>query len=191
MKKSLGAATIALPLPAWVIGTYDADGRANVMTASWAGVCNSKPPSVYFAARHGRYTYDCVVATKAFTVMVPGVAQAAATDFFGIASGRKVDKLAKAGMTAHRAEHVDAPVVDEFPLVLECRLSHTIELGSHVMLIGEIMDVKCDEDKMSADGKIDAAKIATFTYCPGDSKYYAVGDAMGGGYELGRGLADK
>ncbi|MBN2080874.1 flavin reductase family protein [bacterium] len=188
MKVSLGAATIALPLPAWVICTYDQHGRANAMTASWTGVCCSVPPCLYFSARESRYTYECVSARRAFTVNIPSATQAAQTDFLGIASGRKVDKLARAGLTTVPGKHVDAPAIVEFPLTLECRLAQQLDLGSHTMFIGEILDVQCFEELLNADGKLDGAKIRAFTYCPADSTYYATGPALGGGYQLGRAL---
>jgi len=188
MKISLGAATIALPLPAWVICTYDQNGRANAMTAAWTGVCCSIPPCVYFSSRESRYTYECVTARRAFTVNIPSATQAAQTDFLGIVSGRKLDKLGQAGLTAVRGQHVDAPAIAEFPLTLECRLAQQSELGSHTMFIGEIVDVQCAEELLNADGKLDGAKLQAFTYCPADGTYYATGPALGSGYQLGRHL---
>ena len=191
MKVSLGAKTIALPLPAWVICTYDEASRPNAMAASWTGVCCSIPPCVYFAARESRYTYECVTARRAFTVCIPGTDQAAATDYFGTASGRKVDKVAAAGYTAIQAEHVDAPYIEEFPLVIECKLIQAHELGSHTMFIGEIVDVKCDENMLGAEGKVDGSKLRPFIYSPGDSKYYTVTGELGKGYQLGRSISEE
>jgi len=185
VKKSLGAATIALPLPAWVICTYDEQGKPNAMTASWTGVCCSVPPCAYFSARKSRYTHGSVIASGAFTINIPGVPQAPVTDYFGIASGRKVDKISAAGLTVVAAEHVKAPYLEEFPLILECRLVQQIELGSHTMFIGEIVDVKCEEALLATQGKIAGAALEPFIYSTGDSTYYAVGNALGGGYQLG------
>lgn len=186
MKQSLGAKTAVLPLPAWVIGTYGPGGRPNAMTASWTGVCNSEPPSVYFSVRENRFTYECVQARRAFTVNIPGRSLAAVTDYLGIVSGRKVDKLAAAGLTAVRAEHVDAPYIEQFPLVLECRVSQMLELGSHVMCIGEIMDAKCDAALLDSAGRLDAARIEPFVYATVNSTYYAAGTVLGSGYKLGK-----
>lgn len=186
MKTSLGAKTAALPLPAWVIAVYDDSGRATAMTASWTGVCCSKPPCIYFSARESRYTHNCVTARKAFTVNIPSLQQAAIVDYLGIVSGRKTDKLAAAGITAVPSDHVDAPSIQEFLLVMECKLVNTVELGSHTMFIGEIMDVKCDEDVLNANGSVDVEKLQPFIYSTVDSKYYAVTDVLGKGYELGK-----
>lgn len=185
MKKSLDAATIALPLPAWVICAYDAQGRPNAMTASWTGVCCSTPPCVYFSARKSRYTWDCVVASKAFTVNIPGRDQAEVTDYFGTSSGRTTDKISIAGLTALRADHVDAPYLDQFPLILECRVIKQLDLGSHSMFIGEIVDVKCEGHLLNDQGRPSGAAIRPFIYSTADSKYYAVVEEIGAGYQLG------
>jgi len=188
MKKSLGANTIALPLPAWVICSYDESGQPNAMTASWAGVCCSDPPLVYFSARKSRYTYACVMAHRAFTVNIPGAEHTAATDYLGTISGRKADKISAAGLTAEPAEQIDAPYLAEFPLVLVCKLVKTEPLGTHTMFIGEIADVLCEESLLDTDGNLDAAKLRPFIYSTADSTYYAVTDALGQGFKLGRHL---
>jgi len=189
VKKSLGANTIALPLPVWVIGSYDAAGKPNAMTASWAGVCCSQPPCVYFAVRPARYTHDCVVARQAFTVNIPGVGQAAAADYFGCTSGRTVDKFAAAGLTTHRGGYVDAPCIAEFPLVLECKVLKALELGTHVMFIGEILDVSCEEVLLGVDGRPEVSRLQPFVYSTADGSYYAVAGALGRAYTLGKHLA--
>lgn len=188
MKKSLGAKTIALPLPAWVIAVYDAAGRPNAMTAAWTGVCCSQPPCVYFAARDTRHTFTGVQAHRAFSVNIPGQGQAAVTDYLGIASGSQVDKFAAAGLTAVRSELVDAPYIAEFPLVLECRLVQAMALGTHTMFIGEVADVKCDANMLDATAKIDPTKLRPFCYSSADGHYYAIGDQIGQGYKLGKNL---
>lgn len=189
MKKSLGANTIALPLPVWVIGSYDQSGRANAMTAAWTGVCCSHPPCVYFAVRTSRYTYDCVTARQAFTVNIPGLEHTAATDYFGCVSGRDVDKLAVSGLAPRASKHVDAPCIAEFPLALECKVVQALELGSHVMFIGEIVNAQCDQELLSADGKLSLERIQPFIYNTADGFYYAVAGAVGRAYSLGRNMA--
>ena len=146
MKKSIGAKTLHFPAPVWLVGTYDAAGRPNVMAASWTGICCSQPPCVTVSVRKARYTYANLIARKAFTLSIPSAAQVKIADYVGIVSGRKVDKFQQAGLTAVRGEHVDAPYAQEFPAVMECRLIHTLELGSHTQFIGEILDVKIDAD---------------------------------------------
>ncbi|HJV34503.1 flavin reductase family protein [Geomonas sp.] len=188
MKKSLGAATIAMPTPTWLVGTYDEDGKANIATIAWGGVCCSEPPAVAVSLRKSRYTYDAVIKRKAFTINVASEAYAAAADYAGIASGRNTDKFAAAGLTAVRSELVDAPYVAEFPLVLECRLLQTVEIGVHIQFIGEIVDVKADEDVLDADGNVDARKALPLIYSPSDRNYYGIGKLVGKGFDIGRKL---
>ena len=188
--KSLGAKTIAFPLPAWVIAAYDATGRPNAMTASWTGICCSQPPCVYFSARESRYTHECVTARRAFTVNIPGRDLLEEIDYLGTASGRQEDKLTVAGLSAAPAEHVDAPYIEGFPLVMECRLIQDLTLGTHTMFIGEIVDAKCGEELLDASGKPDTARIRPFVYSPPDGSYFAVSDVLGRGYKVGKRLTE-
>jgi flavin reductase (DIM6/NTAB) family NADH-FMN oxidoreductase RutF len=186
MKKSLGANTLIYPTPTWVVGTYDKDGKANVMTIAWGGICCSQPPCVAVSLRKATYSYDNIVQRKAFTVSVPSVAHAKEADYFGIASGRNLDKLSATGLTAVRSELVDAPYVREFPLVLECKLLHAVEIGLHTQFIGEIMDVKADEEVLAADGLPDMSKIKPFVFAPGPRTYYEIGADIGKAFAIGK-----
>jgi flavin reductase (DIM6/NTAB) family NADH-FMN oxidoreductase RutF len=186
VKKSLGAKTIVIPSPVFVIGTYDADGRANIMTASWGGICCSEPPCVAVSLRKGRYSFDGIVARKAFTVNVPSASQAREADYAGTYSGRDEDKFAALGLTAVRSELVDAPYVEQFPLNVECALKQTVEIGVHTQFIGEIMDVKIDAAALDEKGKPDVTKLAPFIYAPGEGGYWAVGELIGRSYKIGR-----
>jgi len=187
MKRSLGPATLVLPTPVWVIGTYDSEGRPNAMTAAWGGVACSKPPAVSVSLREATYSYANIVDRKAFTVSIPSVAQARQVDFLGIASGRDVDKLAEAGLTATRSELVDAPYVAEFALSLECRLLHSLKIGLHTLFVGEIVDVKADEEVL-VDGIPTVDLVKPFVFSVGEQAYYAVGDRVGTAFQLGRDL---
>ncbi|MDH7502710.1 MAG: flavin reductase family protein [Verrucomicrobiota bacterium] len=187
MKRSLGAKTIVYPAPVFVVGTYDSRGKANVMTASWAGLCCSRPPCVAVALRKATSTYANIVQRQAFTVSIPSEKYLKHTDYFGLVSGRDVDKFAATGLTPARSEIVDAPYVAEFPLVLECRLFKTIELGLHTQFIGEIMDVKADEDVIGLDG-LDMAKVQPFVFAPDTQFYYGIGAFAGRAFDAGREL---
>jgi len=191
MKKSLGAKTIIIPTPVWVVGSYDNAGKANVMTVAWGGICCSKPPCVTVSLREATHTYGSIMMRQAFTVNVPSKAQAAEADFYGIATGRKIDKFAATGLTAVKSELVDAPYIEEFPLVLECKVIHTFEIGLHTQFVGEIVDVKADESVLGEQGLPDMAKIQPLTYSPSDGAYYAVGEAVGKAYALGKEFKKK
>ena len=188
MKKSLGAATIAMPTPVWLVGTYDKEGKPNIATVAWGGVCCSDPPAVTVSLRKSRHSYDAILERRAFTVNVASQAFVRAADYAGIASGRDADKFAAAGLTPVRSDLVDAPFVAEFPLVLECRLLQTVEMGAHTQFIGEIVDVKAEEDVLDDKGFPDPAKVMPLVYNPSNRAYYGLGTVVGKAYEIGRDL---
>lgn len=186
MKKSLGAKTIIYPTPVLVIGTYDNDGKANVMTAAWAGICCSAPPCVGVSLRKATYTYGNIVERKAFTVNVPSEDHAKAADYFGMTSGRDVDKLSRAGLTPVKGELVDAPYVKEFPLILECKLLNAVEIGLHTQFIGEIVDVKAEGDVLGDDGLPMIEKVRPIIFAPESWSYHGLGKNLGKAFSVGR-----
>jgi flavin reductase (DIM6/NTAB) family NADH-FMN oxidoreductase RutF len=186
MKKSLGAKTIVYPTPVYIICTYDKDGKPNAMAVAWGGICCSEPPAVAIALRKATYTYGSIVEQKAFTVNITPEKYAKEADYFGIVSGRDEDKFAKTGLTPIKSEIVNAPYIKEFPLVLECKLIHTIELGLHTQFIGEIMDVKADEEILGENELPVIGKTKPIMSCPSDVEYYAVGKCLGKMYTIGK-----
>ena len=178
-KKSLGAKTLVPPCPVWVIGSYESLGAPNMMTASWVGICCSDPPSVTVSLTKSRHSYGNIVASKAFTVNIPSEAHARETAFFGSVSGKDLDKLAATGLTPVRSDLVNAPYLAEFPLVVECRLVKTVEIGSHTMFIGEIVDVKAEESVLGERNAPDPAKLGAFLFYPGSGNFYSTGGAVG------------
>jgi len=191
MKKSLGAKTIACPCPVWCIGTYDAGGRPNVMTVAWAGICCSDPPAVTVSLRKATYSYQSIIDSQAFTVSIPSQAHAKEADFFGLASGREVDKFQVAGLTPVRSETVNAPYVAEFPLILECRLIQQHEIGLHTQFVGEIIDVKADEGVLGEDGKADMGLIRPLLFAATNRNYFGTGEHAGAAFRIGKDLLDK
>ncbi len=188
MKKSLGAKTLIYPTPVWIIGTYDQHDRPNAMAVAWGGVCCSKPPSVAVSLRKATYSYAGMILRKAFTVNVAPEWLVEASDYFGTASGRNTDKFADTGLTPVKSDLVDAPYIKEFPLILECRLSHTVEIGLHTQFVGEILDVKADEEMLGENGLPDILKVKPLIYAPSGG-YYVVGDAVGTAYQIGKKFA--
>ncbi len=186
MKKSLGAKTLVYPSPVWCIGSYDADARPNVMTAAWAGICCSSPPAVTVSLRKATYTYGNIMSTKAYTVSVPPQKYIREADYFGIASGKKVDKFEATGLTPVKAAKVNAPYVDEFPMVLECRVIHIHEIGLHTLFVGEILDVKIDDDVLAENGLPDMLKLDPFLYTAENRMYHGVSDYIGKAYTIGK-----
>ncbi len=177
--KSLGAKTLAQPCPVWVIGSYDAAGKPNAMTASWAAICNSQPPMITVSLRKATYTYGNILASKAFTVNVATEPLASAAAYFGSVSGRDVDKFAETGLTPVRSDLVNAPYIKEFPLVIECRLVKTDSLGLHTMFIGEIVDVKAAPSIVGPNGMPDIAKLRPLVWGPGSEDFYGIGAKVG------------
>jgi len=188
MKKSLGAKTLLYPTPVLVIGTYDAGGKPNVMTASWAGICCSQPPCIAVALRKATSTYGNLCRRKAFTVSIPSEPFIRHADFFGLTSGREIDKFTRAGLTPVRSELVDAPYVKEFALVIECRLLHQFELGLHTAFVGEVLDVKADDTVLDQSGAVDILKLKPLVFTPDTQGYYGIGSFLGPAFSVGQQL---
>lgn len=186
MKKSLGAKTLATPTPTWVVGSYDAAGKPNIMTIAWGGICCSQPPCITISLRKATYTYSCIMAHKAYTVNIPSAAQVKEADYCGIASGKSTDKFADLGLTAVRSDLVDAPYIQQFPVVIECKLLQSVEIGLHTQFIGEIVDIKADELVLNEEGMLDILKLDPLVYHPGQSSYYRIGDFAGKGFSVGK-----
>ena len=185
MKKSLGASSRMIPTPVWVVGTYDKDSRPNAATIAWGGVCCSDPPCLNVSLRAATMTHGNLVARGAFTVSVPSVEQVAEVDYLGIASGRDVNKLKTLELTAVRSELVDAPLVAEFPLVAECRLTKTVELGLHTLFVGEILDIKAEESLLENDS-VRLERARPFIFDPYHGQYREVGEVVGQAFSIGR-----
>ncbi|HWP95426.1 MAG TPA: flavin reductase family protein [Syntrophomonadaceae bacterium] len=187
MKKSLGAKTLVYPKPAWVVATYDKEGKANAMTVAWAGICCSDPAAVTVSLRKATYTYGNIMERKAFTLNVPSESYVKEVDFVGIVSGKATDKFAYTGLNSVRSDLVDAPYIKEFPLILECKLIHTFEIGLHTQFIGQILDVKVDEDLIGANDIPDVKKIKPIVYSNG--VYYGLGNPIGKAFSVGKNMA--
>jgi flavin reductase (DIM6/NTAB) family NADH-FMN oxidoreductase RutF len=186
MKKSMGAKTMLYPTPVLVVGSYSDAGKPNVMTAAWGGIACSKPPCICVSLRAATASHANIVARRAFTVSLPSRAQTAAADYFGLASGRDVDKFAATHLTAVASELVDAPYVGEFPLVLECALVQTHELGLHTQFIGEVKDVKVDESCLDAEGRVDVRLLDPIALAIEAGGYFALGELIGPAFSMGK-----
>lgn len=188
MLRSLGPRPLLYPTPVVVVGSYDAAGRPNVMTAAWAGVCCSQPPCVAVSVRPSRYSYEGITRRQAFTLGIASTEHVRQVDYFGLASGATEDKFAASGLTARRADTVDAPYVAEFPITLECRLREAVNLGVHTQFIGEVLDLKADEAVLGAGGLPDMEKVRPLLYSPGQSAYFTVGPRLARAFSAGKGI---
>lgn len=186
MKQSLGAKTLLFPTPVLLVGTYDQNGKPNLMNAAWGGICNSEPPCIAVSLRKARYSYDCIVERKAFTINIPSEAQIVAADYVGIVSGRDHDKFAATGLTAVKSDLVDAPYAAEIPFILECRLLHTFDLGIHTQFVGEIIDAKADTGVLGEDGLPDILKLKPMVFDTAHRGYYGIGPFLGQAFSVGK-----
>lgn len=188
MKKSLGAGTLLYPMPVLLVGTYDLKDKPNLMVAAWGGICCSQPPCVAVSLRKATYSHACIVERKAFTVGVASQDTIAEADYCGIYSGRTENKFFATGLTPVRSKLVDAPFADEIPMVLECRLLHTVEIGLHTQFIGEIMNVQVEETALGEDGNPDIMKIRPLVFDFACKGYHSVGPLVGEAFSIGKRL---
>jgi flavin reductase (DIM6/NTAB) family NADH-FMN oxidoreductase RutF len=191
MKKSIGAKTFVLPAPVFIVGSYDSEGKPNVMAVAWGGICCSQPPCVSVSLRKATYSHGNIVSRQAFTVNIPSETQVGEADYFGIASGRDENKFEKTGLTAVASELVDAPYIAEFPFILECKVLHTVEIGLHTAFIGEILDIKADEDVIGENGNPDMEKVKPIAYEPGTRRYFRIGSYLAKAHSVGRDIDPK
>lgn len=185
MKKSIGAKTIVYPTPVFIVGTYDKTGEPNVMTVAWGGICCSEPPCVAVSLRKATYSYGNIIANRAFTINIASETHVKEADYFGIASGEKKNKFSVSGLTPVNSDLVNAPYVKEFPLVLECKVLHILEIGLHTQFIGEILDVKADEEVLGENGLPNINKIKPFLFAPIRRAYFGIGDFLGEAFSIG------
>ena len=148
------------------------------MAAACAGICNSNPPCVQVSLREVRHTYKAIMERKAFTISVPGEEFWRETDYAGMVSGKDADKFGDTVFTPVKSDLVDAPYIEECGMVMECWLRETVNLGTHVMVIGEILDVKVDAEALT-DGVLDIQLLKPFIYSPGDGGYHSLGVRIG------------
>lgn len=187
MKKSLGAKTILYPTPVMIVATYDQNGNPNAMNAAWGGICSSNPPCVNVSIRPSRKTYENIIEKKAFTINIPSESNVKEADYMGIVSGKDVDKFAKAGLTALRSDLIDAPIIKEFPMSIECKLINSVEIGVHTLLVGEILDVKVNEDLMNGDSA-DIEKIKPILYDMTSRSYFGIGQNIAKAFSVGNSI---
>ncbi len=186
MKKSLGPKTYIYPHPVLIVGTYDKNGKPNLANVAWGGICCSQPPAVAISLRKATYSYENIKKNEAFTVNVLSSQDIVKADFYGMVSGKDTNKFEVTNITPVKSELINAPYGKEFPLILECKLINTIEIGTHTQFIGEILDVKADENVLAENGRMDITKVKPALYGHADRKYYAVGEELGKAFTIGK-----
>ena len=190
MKKDLGVKPYLFPMPVLMISTYGDNDVVDVMNMAWGGICADNMVSLNISEDHK--TSENIKKRGAFTLSIADLPHIEAADFFGIASGNKMpDKFERSGLTAVKSQKVDAPVVEEFPLTLECKVIEAKNevYGFHV--IGEIVGVLADEAVLDANGKVDPARLNAFVFDQFQNGYYAIGEKVGQAWHTGAPLMKK
>ena len=185
MRKNFGSKPMCYPMPVYIIATYNADGTPNAMNAAWGGI--SEENEITICVDSGHKTAENLLARKAFTVSMATASQMAACDYVGIVSGNKEpDKFAKAGFHATKSPFVDAPLIDELPMALECEvISYDVDT---CRLVGRIVNVCADESVLGENGKVDVAKLQPITFDPVNHHYLALGEKVGQAFHDGMAL---
>ena len=182
MRKNFGAKPWTYPQPVFIIATYGEDGTPDAMNAAWGGISDDTQISMCLSAGHK--TVANILARGAFTVSMADAAHVAECDYVGIESANKVpDKLARAGFHTEKAEYVDAPVILELPMAVECRLIGYDKETSR--LVGEIVNVSADEKILDENGKIDPAKLEPIVFDPVNNAYLKLGEKVGNAFQDG------
>ena len=181
MRRNFGAKPICYPQPVFILAAYDENGVPNAMNAAWGGISDDKEISFCISAGH-KTTHD-ILARKAFTVSMADAAHVVECDYVGVVSGNDVPaKLAKCGFHTSGSEFVDAPLIDELAMALECRLI-SYDPGT-CRLVGEIVNV-CADESVLTDGKIDPAKLRPITFDPMNNAYLVLGEKVGNAFKDG------
>ena len=182
MRKNFGAKPFTYPQPVFIIATYGEDGTPDAMNAAWGGISEQNQLSICLTPSHK--TVKNILARKAFTVSLADEAHVVECDYFGIASGNKVaNKIEKAGMTVTKSEFVDAPVINELPMCVECKFVSFDE--ETCIMKGEIINVSADERILGENGKIDPAKLRAISFDPVNNAYLLVGEKVGNAFKDG------
>ena len=190
MKKELGIKTAVFPMPVLMIGTYDENGKVNVMNAAWGQMVDYD--KIILSLTKSHKTCKNLVKTRAFTVALADREHIAEADYFGLVSGNKEkDKFEKSGLHAVRSEHVNAPVIEEFPLVMECEVHEIIDNDYMYAVVGTIVHVQVEESALNENGKVDPVKMGAVMFNQYGNDYYTVGEKIADAWNAGKKFTGK
>ena len=189
-KVQMGPGTNIYPMPALLVGA-NVDGQPNFMTVAWGNIANAEPPMAAVAIRASRHTRIGIEQNKTFSVNIPPADLVKETDYCGVASGAKVDKVQTCQFTAFYGKLGSAPMIEQCPVNLECSVLHSLELGSHILYVGRIEEVHASSDCLTG-GKIDLDKVKPFVFLGEPTRhYYAMGDSLGKAFSIGLELKSR
>ena len=185
-KLKLGPQALLYPMPALLVGSM-VGGKPNFMTAVWGGIACGDPPMLSVAIRPTRYTLKGIHENKSFSINIPNTALVKETDYCGIISGSKADKVAACGFKVFFGQLLGAPLIESCPVNLECVVHQIVELGSHVLVIGRITECHISEECLT-NGRADVTKINPLVYTTGQSQYQALGEVVAKAFSVGNEL---
>ncbi len=190
MKRDIGVVPAVYPMPVLMVAAYDENGKVNVMNAAWGQICDEDKIILFIGK--GKRTWLNIRASRAFTVALADEAHMETADFFGIASGNKIDdKFERTGFHAVKSDRVNAPVIEEFPVAMECELLEFLETEHVSGIVGRIVNVKAEEAVLSENGKVDPAKLHALMFDQFQNGYYTTGPKAGQAWNAGAGLMKK
>jgi flavin reductase (DIM6/NTAB) family NADH-FMN oxidoreductase RutF len=181
-KTALGPQPLIWPHPTVLVGS-NVDGKPDFAAVAWTGVAASNPPAVTIALQHHRYSLKGIYQNRTFSVNVPSADLVKETDYCGLISGSRTDKVADCAFRVFYGKLETAPLIDQCPLNLECEVVHIINMGSHALVVGKVVEVYASEDCLT-DGKPDVLKVKPFTFFP--PKYRAIGEPIADTFKSGR-----
>ena len=189
-KVKMGPRPLVYPMPAFLIGA-NVDDKPNFMTVAWSGIANGTPPMMSIALQHPRHTLKGIKQNKTFSVNVPSVDMMKETDYCGIESGAEVDKVAVCNFNVFYGILKNAPLIEQCPINLECRVVKTMDLGSHEFIVGQIEEVYATEDCLT-DGKPDIEKIKPFIFSiDRGANYFDFGKRIASAFKIGKELKEN
>ena len=184
MRKNFGKDNTVYPMPVFIVAAYNKDGNANCMNAAWGGIYDTN--QIMVCISEGHRTTKNILESKAFTVSIADAKHVIEADYVGIVSGNKEpDKMEKAGLTTVKSEFVNAPIINEFPMTVECKL---LKFNDDGICIGEIVNVSADESVLGDDGKIDPMKLQPISFDPVHNTYIKLGEKVGNAFSDGNKL---
>lgn len=190
MKKDLGLVQAVYPMPVLMVATYDKNEKVNVMNAAWGQICDDDKIILFIG--EGKKTWLNIKASKAFTVSLADEAHVDVADFFGIASGNKIDdKFERTGYHSTKSDKVQAPIIEEFPVAMECELLEFLKTDYVSGIVGKIVNVKAEENVLSENGKIDPVKLKALTFDQFQHGYYTTGEKIAKAWDAGTELMKK
>ena len=187
MKVDLGVQQAVFPMPVLMVAAYDENEKVNVMNVAWGQICGMD--KIYLCISKGKKTLSNILKSKAFTVSLADVEHMEVADFYGISSGNTMDdKFERTGYTAVKSDKVHAPIIEEFPLAIECEFLEELDTGNIHGVVGKIVNVKAEESVLDENGKVDVLKLNAIMFDNLRSGYYTVGEKAGQAFEIGKKL---